>query len=383
MIIISVLILCVLIFVHELGHFLLAKWNKVGVLAFSIGFGPVLWKKQIGETTYSLRLLPLGGFVRMVGDDPRAADPNFKVEESEDKASPENLKAEEFTPEQKALLEDRSRWFMLKGYWAKFAIVFAGPAFNFIFAIILGSLMVGIYGQGKPVNTPILGDVVPGLPAAKAGLQAEDMILSIDGAPIATWEELSSTIRGSGGKPVAMLVERTTDKGIEKLTLTVTPEADRSGLVTDDERATGDVYRVGILPSMVKKPVPFSEALFAGPRITWHLTSQTLIGLKGMILGHISSDNIAGPVRIFQEAGRSAEKGFEYVLSFMIFLNVSLAVLNLLPIPVLDGGHIFFFTLEALKGGPISIRVREVATQVGMFLLLALMVFALGNDLFR
>lgn len=383
MIIISVLILCVLIFVHELGHFLLAKWNKVGVLAFSIGFGPVLWKKQIGETTYSLRLLPLGGFVRMVGDDPRASDPNFKLEESEDKASPENLKAEEFTPEQKALLEDRSRWFMLKGYWPKFSIVFAGPAFNFIFAIILGSLMVGIYGQGKPVNTPIIGDVVPGLPAADAGLQADDMVLSLDGAPVETWEQLSSSIRGSGGKPIEMLVERTTKEGIEKVTLKVVPEADRSGLVSDEERVSGDVYRVGIIPSMVKEPVSFSEALEAGPRITWSLTAQTLLGLKGMILGHISSDNIAGPVRIFQEAGRSASKGFEYVLSFMIFLNVSLAVLNLLPIPVLDGGHLFFFTVEAFKGSPINIRVREIATQVGMFLLLALMVFALGNDLFR
>jgi regulator of sigma E protease len=243
--------------------------------------------------------------------------------------------------------------------------------------------MVGIYGVGKPVNTPIIGDVVPGHPAADAGLKADDMVLSLNGTPIETWEQLSTTIRGSGGKPVEMLVERTTDKGVEKVTLTVIPEADRSGLVSDEERSTGDVYRVGILPSMEKKPVAFTEALLAGPRITWNLTTQTLIGLKGMILGHISSDNIAGPVRIFQEAGRSAQKGFEYVLSFMIFLNVSLAVLNLLPIPVLDGGHLFFFTIEALKGSPINIRVREISTQVGMFLLLALMVFALGNDLFR
>jgi regulator of sigma E protease len=383
MIITSILILCVLIFVHELGHFLVAKWNNVGVLAFSIGFGPVLWKKQVGETTYTLRLLPLGGFVRMVGDDPRASDPNFKVEESEDKASPENLKAEEFTPEQRAMMEDRARWFMLKGFWSKFWIVFAGPAFNFIFAIVLGSMMVGIYGSGKPITAPQIGDVVPGHAADKAGLKPDDMVLMINGAPIESWESLAKTIRGSGGKNVEMLVERQGEKGIEKITLTVVPEVDRSGLVTDEERKTGDVYRIGITPAIERIPASFSEALLAGPRITWHLTTQTVIGLKGLILGHISSDNIAGPIRIFEEAGKSAKRGFEYVLSFMIFLNVSLAVLNLLPVPVLDGGHIIFFIIEAIKGGPISIKVREVATQIGMFLLLALMIFALGNDLFR
>ncbi len=383
MIITSVLILCVLIFVHELGHFLLAKWNNVGVLAFAIGFGPVLWKKQIGETTYSLRLLPLGGFVRMVGDDPRAVDPNFKVEESEDKASPENLKAEEFTPAQKAMMDDRSRWFMLKGYWPKFSIVFAGPAFNFIFAILLGSTMVGIYGVGLPVDRPIIGEIVPGHAADEAGIKEGDLVLSIDGAPVETWEILAKTIRNSGGKAVELVIEREAEGTIERKTLTVQPEVDKSGLVSDDERAKGDVYRVGITPTFERKPVPLAEALLAGPRITWNLTVQTVVGLKGLILGHISSDNLAGPVRIFQEAGKSAKKGFEYVLSFMIFLNVSLAVLNLLPIPVLDGGHIVFFTLEALKGGPISIRVREIATQIGMYLLLALMVFALGNDLFR
>ncbi len=383
MIIISIIILCVLIFVHELGHFLLAKWNNVGVLAFSIGFGPVLWKKQIGETTYSLRLLPLGGFVRMVGDDPRAADPNFKVEESEDKTSPEKLKAEEFSVEQKAMLDDRSRWFMLKGYWPKFAIVFAGPAFNFIFAIILGSLMVGMYGVGLPVDRPIIGETVPGHAADDAGIKTGDLVLSVNGTPVETWEVLAKTIRSSGGQNLEMVIERENEGTVERKTVTVVPEADRSGLVNEEERERGDVYRIGITPTFEKRPATTSEALLAGPRITWNLTVQTLLGLKGLILGHISSDNLAGPVRIFEEAGKSAKKGFEYVLSFMIFLNVSLAVLNLLPVPVLDGGHIVFFTLEALKGGPISIRVREIATQIGMYLLLALMVFALSNDLLR
>lgn len=384
MYIVAVLVLCVLIFVHELGHFLVAKWNGVGVLAFSIGFGPILWKKQVGETTYSLRAFPLGGFVRMVGDDPRALDPKANLEEDEEKPSFEELDPKEFTAEQRALLADRSKWFLLKGYWPKFAIVFAGPAFNFIFAAMLGSFTVFMYGKALPIKEAIIGEVVPNHAAAKAGIQSNDLVLSINGQPVADWTTLALSIRNSAGKPLELLIERKNTAGeIEKIKTTVTPEADRSGLVSEEERKSGDVYRIGITPSIERIPATLLESLKAGPFVTYNLTAQTLIGLKGLLLGHISSDNVAGPVRIFQEAGRSAERGLEHLFSFMIFLSVSLAVLNLLPVPVLDGGHILFFTIEALKGGPLSIRVREVANQVGFALLLALMVFALSNDLFR
>ncbi len=384
MYLVAVLVLCILIFVHELGHFLLAKWNNVGVLAFSIGFGPILWKKQVGETTYTLRAFPLGGFVRMVGDDPRALDPNANLEEDEEKPSFEELDPKEFTPEQRALIADKSKWFLLKSYWPKFSIVFAGPAFNFIFAAILGSLTVFIYGKALPVKEAVIGEVVPNHAAAKAGVKSDDLVLSLNGQPVENWTALALGIRNSGGKPVELLIERKGPSGeVEKVTTVVTPEADRSGLVSEEERESGDVYRIGITPSIIRVPATFLEALKAGPYVTYSLSAQTLAGLKGLLLGHISSDNVAGPVRIFQEAGRSAERGLEHLFSFMIFLSVSLAVLNLLPVPVLDGGHIVFFTIEALKGGPLSIRVREVANQVGFALLLALMVFALSNDLFR
>jgi len=385
MYLVAVFVLCILIFVHELGHFLLAKWNNVGVLAFSIGFGPILWKKQVGETTYSLRIFPLGGFVRMAGDDPRALDPSYSPEESESKPGIEKLDPNEFTEQQRAIIKDRNKWFLLKGFWAKFMIVFAGPGFNFIFAILLAIITVYIYGAAEPVDKPFIGDVVPNHPAEKAGLKAGDLVKSINGKEILTWSELSDTVRKSGGQKMAILIDRQESESatLETLNIEVVAEEDRSGLVNEKERETGDFYRIGIAPKFTKIQVSFAEAATTGTFYVWSLTKQTVIGIKGLILGHISADNIAGPVRIFEEAGRSAKKGLDALFGFMIFLSISLAVLNLIPIPVLDGGHILFFIIEAVKGSPISLRVREVANQVGFVLLVGLMLFAISNDLFR
>ncbi|MCB9029687.1 MAG: RIP metalloprotease RseP [Deltaproteobacteria bacterium] len=384
MYLVALFVLCILIFVHELGHFLLAKWNNVGVLAFSIGFGPVLFKKQYGETTYTFRLFPLGGYVRMVGDDPRYLEPDFSPEEEED-PSLEKLQYDDFTEVQKLMIEDQNRWFLKKGYWPKFWIVFAGPAFNIIFAVILAIASVYIYGEAEVVEKAVIGDVIPDHPAEQAGIRAKDLVLSIDSNPISTWQELADTVRTSGGKELTLQILRDdSESGQQKeITILVKPEENRSGLVTEEEREKGDVYRIGISPDFVRNAVSFSEAVVSGSQYCWFITYQTVIGIKSLIVGTVSLDNIAGPVRIFQEAGRSAEKGLDYLFGFMVFLSISLAVLNLLPIPVLDGGHIVFFTIEALKGSPVSLKVREVATQVGMVLLLGLMIFAVGNDLFR
>ncbi len=385
MYLVAILVLCILIFVHELGHFLLAKFHKVGVLAFSIGFGPILWKKQVGETTYSLRLFPLGGFVRMAGDDPRAVDPNYKPDKDEEKPGFEQLDPNEFTELQRKVIADRDKWFLLKRFWPKFNIVFAGPAFNLIFAVILAIFSIFIYGEAEPVKSSTIGDVIPGHPADKAGIKADDLIKSINGKAITEWNELASTVRGSKGEKLTFDIERKIEAGsdVENVTISVVPEADRSGLVTDNEREQGDVYRIGIAPKFNRVPVGFKDALVGGTMFVWSISAQTVIGIKGLLLGHISADNIAGPVRIFQEAGRSASKGLEYLFGFMVFLSVSLAILNLLPIPVLDGGHIVFFIIEAIIGSRVSVRIREVSNQVGFALLLALMIFAISNDILR
>lgn len=376
-------VLCVLIFVHELGHFLLAKFHKVGVLAFSIGFGPILWKRTIGETTYSLRLLPLGGFVRMVGDDPRMlnmppsvlSDPKA-VEDSEN--SP--LEAIDLEPMQVRLFEDKSRWFLLKGFWPKFWIVFAGPAFNIIFAFLIAISSLAIFGRS--INEPVIGGVMEGLPAEAAGLKTLDRVLAIDGTAIATWDDLAEAVRHSGGRKLTLRIESTlADKGVggEIRDLTVTPELDP--LISEDSPEDQKIYRLGIKGSPNREPVPFGEAVRDGSLWVANMTVGIAWSLKELFSGNVSPKHISGPIGIMKEVKRSADEGPVSLVAFMIFLSVSLAILNLLPIPVLDGGHIVFFVIEALKGGPLTVRFREVANGVGMFLLLALMIFAIGNDL--
>ncbi|MCB0338687.1 MAG: site-2 protease family protein, partial [Bdellovibrionales bacterium] len=167
----------------------------------------------------------------------------------------------------------------------------------------------------------------------------------------------------------------------EEIKLSVVAEVDESALVSKEEKENGDVYRIGIRAAVDRVSVPFVDAVIGGHRYVWFLTKLTVSGLAGIFTGSVSADNIAGPIRIIQEAGKSAERGGDSLLRFMIVLSVSLGLLNLLPVPVLDGGHLFFFIIEAVKGSPLSLKVREISNQVGIALLLALMLFAVGNDI--
>ncbi len=382
--IVAILVLCVLIFVHELGHFLVAKWNNVAVLAFSIGFGPIIWKHKVRETTYSLRLFPLGGFVRMLGDDPRDLDQGPQSRELPALEEEERSKEEIQDEEERRLFADRSRWFLTKGFWPKFWIVFAGPLFNLIFAFLLGIALVYMYGEAEPDLRPVIGDVAPSHPAERAGIRSGDFVRMINGREMKDWSAIAETVRSSGGKEMVFTINRTPKDGpATELELKVTAEPDSSGLVNDEERKVGDVYRIGIGPNIIRTPAGLGRSVVSGGRHIWFITTQTWWGIKGLIMGSISAKHIAGPISIFKEAGRNAERGLDSLFGFMIFLSVSLAILNLLPIPVLDGGHILFFIIEALKGSPVSLKVREFSQQVGMALLLALMLFAVGNDLWR
>ena len=215
MIIYGIITLGVLVFVHELGHFLLAKWNNVGVLEFAVGFGKKIWKKRVGETTYAIGIIPLGGYVRMVGDDPRMLDP-----EGEKGTNPSDLiegrdAKEEISEEEKALLADKSRWFLTKGYWARVSIVLAGPMFNILFAVLLSFCVLVLYGRPDldKSSRPIIGEVVPGYPAEKAGLRSGDYVRSIDGKPVQTWIELATTVADSAGKELVLSVERKGEDG--------------------------------------------------------------------------------------------------------------------------------------------------------------------------
>ncbi len=370
-----VIVFGLLIFIHELGHFLLAKFNKVGVLEFAIGFGPKVWSRRYGETRYSLRLIPLGGYVKMVGDEPR----DLQVEPA-DPAEPVNV--EEVDESTKALLADRSKWFLEKNFWEKSSIVLAGPLFNILLAIVLAIASFYIYGEAVPIDKPIIGEVVPGEPAAKAGLKSKDFVKSINGKELATWKELAETIANSGGVELEFIVERNTEeeKGIYYIKLAASDRPSELAIIEGEKKP---VYRIGILADFDRRPVDFSKAVSGGTMHVYHVSRMTVSMLFGLVRGLVSTKNLAGPIFIFGEAGRSAKKGLESLLGFMIFLSVGLAIFNLLPLPVLDGGHLLFFIIEAVKGGPLNLKFKEMANQVGMFLLLGLMIYVVFNDIMR
>lgn len=375
---VSVLVLGLLIFVHELGHFLFAKWNKVGVLEFAIGFGPKIFSKKMGETAYSLRLIPLGGYVKMVGDDPHDV---FGVESAETKSE----EVEIIDEDTKRLMGDKSRWFLTKGYLPKLSIVLAGPGFNLLFAFLLASASFYTWGAGEHVNLPIIGDTIPGYPAEKSGLKSDDKVISINGENMTTWEGLAQTIANSGGKELVLKVERKSPEGpVENIDIKVAGSSESSEIqVLSGKPAKPGSYKIGIMPSVERKPVGLADSIIGGAGHVWFVSQVTVRGLVGMVQGAISAKNIAGPIFIFKEAARSAKKGIEALFDFMIFLSVSLAILNLLPIPILDGGHVLFFTVEAIKGKPVSLGTMRWANNLGMLVLLALMVFAMGNDIVK
>ena len=359
----------------------------MGVLDFAIGFGKKIVKKRIGDTTYSVGLIPLGGYVRMVGDDPallnETADANLNPSDLLEGKTEEPLDERD-----RALLADKTKWFLLKGYWSKSAIVVAGPLFNILFALVLSFALHLVYGKPDPESfgtKPVIGSVAPGFPAEKSGLRAKDKVLSINGKPIATWNELATTIATSEGKPLALSIERPV-KGEkpESLTLNVSGTFETGDLTAlDPVEKKEHKAMIGITPDFERVPVTALEALTIAPKHIWLVSQMTVRGLYAMVSGAISPKSIAGPIFILGEAARSAEQGMDVLWNFMILLSVSLAIFNLLPIPVLDGGHLLFFTLGAIRGEPLSMKLQRIASQVGMCLLLLLMVFAFSNDLIR
>jgi regulator of sigma E protease len=382
--IIGLIVLSVLVFVHELGHFLVAKYFNVGVLEFAIGFGKKLWSFKRNETTYSLRAIPLGGYVRMLGDDPfNPPGQNTRSDSSEESKLPElQAVSDELSKLDPALVADRSRWFLEKPLYQRALVVFAGPFFNFAFAFLLAASSQYFYGVDVPVNEPIVGQISVGMPAEKGGLLPGDRVVRINGEKITTWSALTKVIRGSDGSPLRFDVVRKYPEGPKAIVLTVKPqlESQEMALITGAKNRS---YVVGIAGQLVRVAIPIQDAIIEGVLDVYGLSITTLKSFGWLIQGALSPKNIGGPITILKESASSAKKGFEQLLWFMFFLSVSLAVLNLLPIPVLDGGHLFFYAIEAIKRGPVSLKFQQMANQCGMFLLLALMLFAIGNDVFN
>ena len=439
-----VVVIGVLILIHELGHFLVARWAGVGVERFSIGFGPVLFRWRGKETEYCLSVIPMGGYVKMMGEENPL----------------EGGAALPYAP---------GKAFALKPLWIRFLIVFAGPGMNFVLAAAI--FVVVLATIGRPVWPAAIGRVAADGPAAAAGVRTGDVVTAIDGRAVAHWEDLEHAVAASGGRSVELRLRR---EGAEQ-TVVVTPRlmtvrdpifkdakdvwdlgvgprltpqigavnpgspAERAGLkagdhvvavagqpvftpeelmqaiqkragqtfevtverggrsetfpvtanVVKEKGPTGqeiEVGRIGV--SIVTRTVtyaPYSPpaAVWQGAVKTWDMTGLTAKGFWKIVTGQIPLSNLGGPVQIASETGRQAQEGAAPLAVFTAVISVNLAVLNLLPVPMLDGGHLFFFLIEAVLGRPLSVRKRELAQQLGFVLLMLIMVLALYNDLVR
>lgn len=424
----AVVALGVLIFAHEFGHFIVAKLSGVGVLKFSLGFGKKLVGWKVGETEYLISALPLGGYVKMIG-------------ENGDEEGEELSEA------------DKARSFSNQPVYKRLAIVFAGPLFNIILALVL-SYIVLVTGEPTPVAK--VAEVAHGTPAESAGFMPGDVINSLDGEPVNFWIQVSSYLADNPGKDVKFEVERGKEKvglpvkapaegGMRALGLygsavvaavKVGSPADLAGIKMDDRIVSVDGTKVGVWEDMAAiaranpgrklsfvierggamKEMDITPAAMDDPedpgqtvgmigvirgsdqmniahgpgeavglslQRTYRMTDMILGFLGKIVRGEEKASNVGGPIAIVQISERQAKRGFAEFVTFMALLSVNLGVINLMPIPILDGGVLFFLLLEAVMGEPLSMRKREIAQQVGLFLLISLMIFVFGMDIAR
>src|SRR5215208_5676939 len=346
-------VLTVLVFVHELGHYLIARYNGVKIEVFSIGFGPELygWWDRSG-TRWKFSAIPLGGYVKMFGD----ADPSSGL--------PINLT--------KLSAEEREQSFHCKPLSQRAAIVAGGPLANFAFAVVALALLFMTYGQ--PFTPAEVGQVVSGSAAEAGGIRTGDTIVSIDGRSIDRFEDVQQIVRLNPAVPLSMLVKR----GDEVVTLNVTPsrveENDRLG-----RREVGQLGIRGGAPKYVRRDPASATARAVSE--TWNVSVMTLEAVWQMVIGRRATDELGGPLRIAQLSGEVAQGGIVPLIWFMAVLSINLGLINLFPVPVLDGGHLLFYAAEAIRGKPLGQRAQEYGFRIGLALVLTLMVFATWNDL--
>lgn len=346
-----IIVLGVLIFVHELGHFLLAKAFGVRVLKFSLGFGNKLIGWQRGETEYLISAFPLGGYVKMFGE-----QQGETVAPAEQHCS-----------------------FSHKTVWQRFGIVFGGPLFNLVFAVFLFFCIFVVAGIPEPVDSTKIGEVTTGSVAEQVGIKKGDIVVTINGKPVTSWQQVSDTVKDSQGQEVTLLVDR---EG-QAIPFAAKPAMQKVKNLFGEE--VGERYMLGIVRSdeIRYKDSTFMESGEAALIQTWNLGYLTVMGIIKMIQRVIPASELGGPIRIAELAGQQMEAGWMNLLYFMALLSVNLGILNLLPIPVLDGGHLVFLSLEAVRRRPLSERAMEISQKVGIAILGTLMVFVFYNDILR
>ncbi|MBX6425856.1 MAG: RIP metalloprotease RseP [Variibacter sp.] len=352
-------VLTLVVFFHELGHFLVARLCGVRVLVFSIGFGPeLLGFTDRRGTRWKIAAVPLGGYVKFFGDENAASVP--------DEAALAAMTEEE-----------RRHSFFHKSVGRRAAIVAAGPFANFLLAVVIFAGVFIFYG--KPITSARVDSVQPGSAAAAAGFQPGDLILSIDGRRIESFGDMQRIVSTRAGERLTFVVER---GGVE-VTLQAAPALKE---VKDN---FGNVHRIGVLgitrsmkPGDVKiERVGSVAAVGMALEETWFVVDRTLSYIVGVVVGRESADQLGGPIRIAQVSGQVATAGFVALLHLAAVLSVSIGLLNLFPIPLLDGGHLLFYGIEAVRGRPLSERAQEMGFRIGLAIVLMLMIFATFNDI--
>ena len=354
-VVVFLLILTIVVFVHDLGHYLVARWCGVKVETFSIGFGPELfgWYAKSG-TRWRISALPLGGYVKMFGDAGEASMPDT---------------SRDYTSAEKSVA------FQFKSVWQRMAIVVAGPAMNFIFGIFALAILLSVYGE--PRNAPVIEQVQEGSAAAEVGLQKGDRIVEIAGQDVKTWQDLQRIVQMSVGEPISLTVEREQ----QRLNLLAHPQIKE---ITD---LFGNVHKtpiLGILPDQsATELVRFNPAtaLFESANQTVEMVGATLKGIGQMITGQRDATEVRGALGIAKGAGAAAKIGIGAVAYYIILLSINLGLFNLFPVPMLDGGHLMFYAIEAIRGRPLGAKAQEYGFRLGLFLVFALMLFSTRNDL--
>ncbi|AFL52100.1 regulator of sigma E protease [Sinorhizobium fredii] len=352
-------LLTLLVFVHEMGHYLVGRWSGIRIVAFSVGFGPELfgWTDRLG-TRWKFCAIPLGGYVKFFGDEDAASTPDYR-------------RLETIKP------EERARTFLGAKLWKRAATVAAGPIANFLLAIAIFAVLFSIYGRA--VADPVVAFVAPGSAAEKAGVLPGDRLISIDGKRIATFDDVRRYVSVRPELPIKVRIDRAgavVDLDmVPQRTESVDPlgnkvEEGKIGIGTNQEAGNFRVETYGPL-----------EAVGQGALQSWRIVTGTFDYLSNLFVGRMNADQVGGPIRIAQMSGQMAKLGIAEVLNFAAVLSVSIGLLNLMPVPVLDGGHLMFYAVEALRGKPVGPAAQELAFRIGFAMVLMLTVFAAWNDI--
>lgn len=345
-----IIVLGVLIFAHELGHYMVAKWVGVRVEEFALGFGPQLVGFKKSETQYSLRVFPLGGFCKMTGEFPHAE---------------EELEGEELAGYQEAVANGRALY--QKSVLQRFGVLFMGPAMNFVLAMLLYAVIFGFAGLPSAVSPePVIGGIIPKGAADEAGIKVNDRIEAINGQNVTQWNDISRLINESKTDTVVVVIQH---EGQRKV-LELKPHSEEG----TDRRV------IGVSPQVIYKKVGFGTAVSSAAKETWAVIKAIAVGFWQMITRQVPAD-VGGPVMIAKMVGEAAEVGWVYLLRLTAIISVNLGIINLVPFPALDGGRILFLGVELVRGKPVDPEKEGIVHFVGFILLMALIVLILYKDI--